>query len=304
MTAWELKRVPEAVSYWERALRTDAGYFDTRPAERQRWERSVATVGPQLPAPIEGAAPTAPTAPAASTAPAATSGSAENEVGVTSPAPRVSLRRSTASSSGSGFVVTGDGLVLTNKHVIRGCTSIKVRADGAEPVAASIRALDGDDDLALLKAPLPGATIAAFREDPPVRPGDDVVAVGYPLSGLLADQVNVSTGTVNALAGLYNDLHLLQMSAPVQPGSSGGPLFDVSGNVVGVVVTKLNAKIVAEETGDIPQNVNFAIKAAVAREFLEKSGVQYRTARSVAPRSHADVGDVGRKVTVLVECWK
>jgi S1-C subfamily serine protease len=93
------------------------------------------------------------------------------------------------------------------------------------------------------------------------------------------------------------------MSAPVQPGSSGGALFDASGNVVGVVVTKLNAKVVAEETGDIPQNVNFAVKASVAREFLRDHGVPFRTAPSRVARSNADVGEIGRQVTILVECW-
>ncbi|HEX2778564.1 MAG TPA: hypothetical protein VHM30_03625, partial [Gemmatimonadaceae bacterium] len=93
-------------------------------------------------------------------------------------------------------------------------------------------------------------------------------------------------------------------SAPVQPGSRGGALFDASGNVVGVVVTKLNAKIVAEETGDIPQNVNFAVKGAVARDFLRTQGVLFHTAPSKERRSNADVGEIGRQVTVLVECWK
>ena len=210
-----------------------------------------------------------------------------------------------SNSSGSGFVVSRErGYVLTNKHVVRGCAQVRVRAAGGDARPATVRAFDGDDDLALLETRLPQGAAVTFRDDPAVRPGDDIVAVGYPLSGLLADQVNVSTGTVNALAGLYNDLHVLQMSAPVQPGSSGGPLFDASGNVVGVVVTKLNAKLVADETGDIPQNVNFAVKAAVAREFLRAQGVPFRTAASTVRRSNADVGDVGRGVTVLVECWR
>ena len=193
--------------------------------------------------------------------------------------------------------------MLTNKHVVRSCGQVRVRADGGKSRVATVQAVDPDDDLALLRVQLPPGPSATFRQDPPVRPGDDVVAVGYPLAGLLADQVNVSTGSVNALAGLYNDLHLLQMSTPVQPGSSGGALLDASGNVVGVVVTKLNAKVVAEETGDIPQNVNFAVKAAVAREFLREHGVAFRTAPSTSVRSNADVGDIGRQVTILVECW-
>ena len=194
--------------------------------------------------------------------------------------------------------------MLTNKHVVRGCGSVKVRISGGESRIASVRALDADDDLALIETRLPNGPSASFRDDPAVRPGDDIVAVGYPLNGLLADQVNVSTGSVNALAGLYNDLHVLQMSAPVQPGSSGGALFDASGNVVGVVVTKLNAKLVADETGDIPQNVNFAVKAAIARDFLRAQGVAIRSALSSARRTNADVGEIGRQVTVLVECWK
>jgi len=179
-----------------------------------------------------------------------------------------------------------------------------VRIAGGESRPATVHALDQDDDLALLETRLPQGPAVSFRDDPAVRPGDDVVAVGYPLNGLLADQVNVSTGTVNALAGLYNDLHILQMSAPVQPGSSGGALFDASGNVVGVVVTKLNAKLVADETGDIPQNVNFAVKAAVARDFLKSQRVTFQSSRSTARRSNAEVGEIGRQVTVLVECWK
>ncbi len=100
-----------------------------------------------------------------------------------------------------------------------------------------------------------------------------MVAVGFPLPGLLASEANVTTGTVSALAGIGNDTRFLQMTAPVQPGNSGGPLLDLEGRVVGVVVSKLDALKVASATGDIPQNVNFAIKAGVVRSFLDASGV-------------------------------
>ena len=301
----EMDRDLDAAAFWEEALRRDPGYFDSRSEERERWERVMDTVGPRPLADAKALVsvqtvglPTKQTgAPAAvpETEPADTAASVE----------RPPLFGRGPSSSGSGFVVARErGFVLTNKHVVRGCSEVKIRADGQEARKASVRALDADDDLALLETSLPSGPTATFRSDPAVRPGDEVVAVGFPLSGLLADQVNVSTGSVNALAGLYNDLHLLQMSAPVQPGSSGGALFDASGNVVGVVVTKLNAKVVAEETGDIPQNVNFAVKAAVARDFLHAQGVAVRSAASQERHSNADVGEIGRQVTVLVECWK
>ena len=308
----ELERDVEAASYWDEALRRDPAYFDDRAGERSRWERVMGTLG--------GAPPRADIAVSfgnASPLPARDSGATvrarpdSNAVVVASPFyPRfVGAARTSAfvpgpSSSGTGFVVERRaGYVLTNKHVVRSCRQVKVRVDGGKSRVATIQALDPDDDLALLRVSLPAGPSAAFRDDPAIRPGDDVVAVGFPLAGLLADQVNVSTGTVNALAGLYNDLHMLQMSTPVQPGSSGGALFDASGNVVGVVVTKLNARVVAEETGDIPQNVNFAVKAEVAREFLKQQGVAFRTAQSSRQQSNADVGDIGRQVTLLVECW-
>ncbi len=104
-----------------------------------------------------------------------------------------------------------------------------------------------------------------------MRQGEDIVVYGFPLPGVLSSGGNVSTGNVTALTGLGDDSRFLQISAPVQPGNGGGPLLDRSGNVVGVVVSKLNALSVASATGDVPQNVNFAIKASVALAFLELS---------------------------------
>jgi S1-C subfamily serine protease len=282
VTANGLGRQSEALGYWDQALKAAPAYFDSRPAERKSWEAVMRVTRPSV---------------------TATTVQEEMARRPASPTRKRSIFMGPA-SSGSGFFVSREGYVLTNKHVIRGCAAVKLKTDSSEARDAHIIALDTDDDLALLRAPLKVPAVGVFRNDPAVRPGDDVVAVGFPLSGLLADQVNVSVGTVNALAGLYNDLHMMQMSAPVQPGSSGGPLFDASGNIVGVVVTKLNAKVVAEETGDIPQNVNFAIKGTVARQFLEANGIKYQTGASAVHRSNADVGEIGRQVTVLVECHK
>jgi S1-C subfamily serine protease len=201
-------------------------------------------------------------------------------------------------------VVSADGYIITNRHVVNGCQSISVRADSSTAFKAQVIALHAHDDLAVIRADAAFDAIAAFRVGAPIRPGDDIVAVGFPLAGLLADEPSVTTGSVSALAGIHNDPAILQMSAPVQQGSSGGPLFDASGNVVGIVVTKLNARVVAEETGDLPQNVNFALKGDIARTFLEDLAVRYRTATSTARLGNADVGDIGRRVTVMVECYR
>ena len=204
-------------------------------------------------------------------------------------------------STGSGFRVSGQGLVLTNAHVVRGCTEVRIPPAGAVEVLAR----EDSSDLALLQAPAgTPRTVAKFRQGRGIRPGASVVVVGYPLRGLLASEANVSIGAVSALAGPSDDRRLIQITAPVQPGNSGGPVLDGAGNVVGVVVAKLNAIRIARSTGDIPQNVNFAVSAGTARAFLDGQGVPYETTPSDNTMDPADIAAAARKFTVLVECWK
>jgi len=129
-----------------------------------------------------------------------------------------------------------------------------------------------------------------------------VIAVGFPLQGTLANQMNVTTGTVSALAGIGNDVTQLQITAPVQPGNSGGPLLDKSGNVVGVVVAKLNAIDMASQTGALPENVNFAVKAEIARAYLDSRGVDYVGRGSGKAKEVADISDAARAYTVFITC--
>jgi S1-C subfamily serine protease len=100
----------------------------------------------------------------------------------------------------------------------------------------------------------------------------------------------VTTGIISSLAGLHNDTRFLQISAPVQPGNSGRPLHDSSGNIVGVVSAKLDALRMVKATGDIPQNINFAIKTGALRDFLDNSAVPYQTADANENRRHRQRG--------------
>ena len=109
---------------------------------------------------------------------------------------------------------------------------------------------------------------------------------------------------MSALAGPGDNRRFIQITAPVQPGNSGGPLLDLAANIVGVVVGKLDAIKVANLTGDIPQNVNFAVSAWAARAFLDSHDVPYETAPSEPRLSASDVAAQARAYTVLVECWK
>jgi serine protease Do len=105
------------------------------------------------------------------------------------------------------------------------------------------------------------------------------VVVGYPLNvrELLAGEATVTTGTLSSLVGIRGDRGTFQLTASIQLGSSGGPILDRWGAVIGVVVSKLDAIEVARATGDIPQNVNFGIQRRVLAEFLCANRVNYTT---------------------------
>jgi S1-C subfamily serine protease len=99
-----------------------------------------------------------------------------------------------------------------------------------------------------------------------------------------------------------NDTRYLQISAAVQPGNSGGPLLDNGGQVVGMVAAKLNALKFAKATGDIPENINFAIKTGALRDFLDNSVVTYQTAEFKNELKTADIARSARAYTLLIVC--
>jgi S1-C subfamily serine protease len=205
-------------------------------------------------------------------------------------------------SYGSGFFISAQGHMLTNAHVVDGCRTIQVNMDGARAVASLVRK-DEANDLALLRVELrQEPPFARFRGGPTIRPGDDVVVAGFPLPTVLQNGLNITTGNVSAMAGLGGNTALIQITAPVQPGNSGGPLLDMSGNVVGVIVSKLDAQRIARVTGDIPQNVNFAVQGAVARIFIEAGGQRATEAPSTRDMRAADVGEQSRNYTFQIEC--
>jgi hypothetical protein len=207
-------------------------------------------------------------------------------------------------SSGSGFVV-GEGRALTNRHVIEGCQRVSLRTPQGQTLPARVMADDARRDLALLGFEGKAGPALKFRDSPAVARGETVVTYGFPLSGVLSSGPTLTTGDVSALAGLRdNPLHY-QISAPVQPGNSGGPLLDAQAHVVGVVVSKLNAMRIAQMTGgDIPQNVNFAIKGGEAMRFLSDNGAAPELAASTGADMRAsEVGAVANASTLFIQCF-
>ena len=174
-------------------------------------------------------------------------------------------------------MISANGHIITNHHVIDGCAG-DIKGNLTGEAASTLRIVNSDqaNDLALLQGPAESFKVHAKIRDRAIHSGDSVVAIGFPYHGLLTSDFTVTTGIVSSLSGMLNDTRFLQISAAVQPGNSGGPLLDTSGDIVGMVAAKLNVMKFVRYTGTIPENINFAIKTGAIRDFLDNSVVRVR----------------------------
>jgi S1-C subfamily serine protease len=206
--------------------------------------------------------------------------------------------RSVEKRLGSGFFVSRQGYILTNNHVVEGCKTLAI--SGGKQLIVVDR--HPSVDLALLKMDGVPDAVATFRGGPVPKAGDTVFAFGFPLPDVLSSEGNISTGMVSATSGINDDVRFIQISAPVQPGNSGGPLLDSSGNVIGVVVAKLDALAMARMNGDVPQNVNFAIHWTEINSFLEEEGIQYVRKPSLKKMNPNQIAESAKSYSIKIEC--
>jgi serine protease Do len=204
--------------------------------------------------------------------------------------------------SGTAFFIASN-LLLTNNHVVKECrNSIQVRYPEQTSYMGAIAGQDETNDLALLRTDMSNLSVASFRS--PAQLGEPVATYGFPYSDILSSGGNFTLGSVTSLSGLRNDSRFIQIQAPVQPGNSGGPLLDMSGSVIGVVAGRLDAILLMQGGGGVPQNINFAIQAPIVINFLSTKGITPKLdtpgARRVLPPS--DVADLAKSFTVQVYC--
>lgn len=205
------------------------------------------------------------------------------------------LAQSSLTGSGTGFFINGEGWAVTNAHVLEGCTKVSVSTIGN----ATDWVVDRQNDIAVLKVPRgAGRPYLRIRGTAP-RLGDDVAAFGYPFSDYLSDSVKVTIGNINSLIGAQNDARFLQISTPLQPGNSGGPVVDRSGAVIGIATSVLSGR------GDfIAQNVNFALRSSVLENFLQENGLTYQSVRSQGTTlGTADLADLVSPAVIHIQCF-
>ncbi len=192
-----------------------------------------------------------------------------------------------ASGSGSGFFVGNEGYFITNAHVIADATKVTVYFAGTK-LKAEVVKVSKVADLALLKVEkaIPGILISQTEAEP----GQDVFAIGFPQPAIQGLEVKVTKGVISSSKGFKDDDTRFQIDAAVQPGNSGGPLCNTSGHLVGVVVSGLNQIAVANATGAIPQNVNYAIKASEVSSILRSKSIDSAVAGENATKPDSNSG--------------
>ncbi|NTV15238.1 MAG: trypsin-like serine protease [Desulfobulbaceae bacterium] len=212
----------------------------------------------------------------------------------------------TSTVSGTGFIITPDGHILTCAHVVAKARAIKVVL-GERILDATIFRLDFESDLALLKVtvdePLP---TLAFARDRTATLGQDVFTMGFPNPELQGEGAKLTKGSVSSLGGTQDDPRFYQISVPIQPGNSGGPLLDNNGDVVGVVVSRMRDNLVLKLSGSLPQNVNYAIKSAYVLSLIDSlPTVSTRLpAPKIAHRPFADAAAEAERGVVLVRVYE
>ena len=182
-----------------------------------------------------------------------------------SPLPAKPERRST---TGTGFLVSSDGLVVTAFHVIEETRQTRVDCPdlGTSP-AHVVRTAPGIDLAILQIAQRTPHYLSLSRSA--VEVGTPVFTVGFPAPDLLGKEPKFTEGTVSALTGLQGNATLLQISVPVQSGNSGGPLVKDTGEVVGLVIATVSPSVFFQQTGGLPQNINWAVKAGYVLPLLD-----------------------------------
>jgi serine protease Do len=194
--------------------------------------------------------------------------------------PEKLIDRSEAKTTGTAFFINKAGQMMTAAHVLQDCLVIEAQQDGVT-IPVKLAASSDLLDLAVVDSGKPTDHALPLRKGETLTLGEAVTNVGFPLQGLLAASPNLTRGNVSARAGLKGSVGLFQFSAPIQPGSSGGPVVSDGGELLGITVSSLNAAALIKE-GLLPQNVNFALEARYAAMFLRDSKIAFT---EIDPRS-------------------
>jgi len=176
-----------------------------------------------------------------------------------------------AAASGTGFLITTNGVFLTANHVLEGGKNVSVRFKG-QVYPATVVGRDPVNDVAVLKVTCDGNPLVLISSRT-AKLGADVLTLGFPNLSLQGMSPKLTRGSLSAVAGINDDPRHFQISVPIQPGNSGGPLVNMAGDVVGLIISKLSDLAAIQQTGTLPQSVNYALKSDYIVAFLSTLGI-------------------------------
>jgi S1-C subfamily serine protease len=176
-------------------------------------------------------------------------------------------------STGTCFVVSRNGTAVTSHHVIEGASKILVVLSDGREIVASIRSSSVANDIAVLSLPASTPNYLSLVSTRSTAPGEQVFTVGFPTIELLGSEAKFSEGSISALSGIRGEAAYMQISVPIQPGNSGGPVVNYDGEVLGIVAATAAVEAFFNVTGSLPQNVNWAVKSDFIRPMIEETPV-------------------------------
>ncbi len=202
-------------------------------------------------------------------------------------------------STGTGFFIAEGGYILTNYHVVDDVNEIIVRTNDGKSFVAHIIAKDPANDIAIIKIDKSFPWISLADTDN-IRKANEVMTLGYPLISIQGQEQKATFGRINALFGAGDDVRFMQIDVPVQPGNSGGPLFDNQGNVIGIVTATLDQINALKKSGALPQNVNYAIKSDYAFPLIKSANIDLSNSTISKTSNFEDIIPKVEKSVVLV----
>ncbi|UCC23438.1 MAG: trypsin-like peptidase domain-containing protein [Planctomycetota bacterium] len=206
---------------------------------------------------------------------------------------------SKAPPTATGFAVSYEGHIITSYHLVKDASQIRVRFEGEDWVAAKVDRYSESDDVAVLRVDKARPNYLKLCDFSGVQQGEIVFTLGYPVAGVLGDEPASSLGTISSLSGITGEDCLIQISALVQPGNSGGPLVGLSGDVVGMVISTTDIRAFFKETGTLPWNVDWAVKSDYIIPLLPEEHTRETDIESES--AEANPLDIVRRSICLVE---
>jgi S1-C subfamily serine protease len=171
------------------------------------------------------------------------------------------IATSTSESHGTCFVVSETGQAVTSHHVVSGMKTVNVILANGKSVPAIVESSSAANDIAVLRLASATPNFLNIGTSRSLSLGSSVFTIGYPSKRILGSDAKFSDGSISALSGIQGEAAYMQVSMPIQPGNSGGPVVDYEGNVVGIIAATAAAENFYRETGSLPQNVNWAVKS-------------------------------------------